>query len=380
MNGALADARVMRPILIGWCVAGLVCGLLLSANVVSAQVAASRADYSQADLMLGVLRAASRGPLSVTDIDAVLTARGTRLLVAQQNISRAVSMDQYRVLLQNLHRADPPDIAPVDTGERARRGVDGLRHDVWTGLRWGIANVETLAQRVNQLKSLDLADTARTTAISFLPEAVPIDARLHVVIGGRAGASVVEGNVLYVDVLALSFAAERSGTRYAPDPAFFAHEMHHIGLAGIVDRAWAPLTPSSAEQRAFKVVRFLALEGSATYLINAHRNVAELGDLTPSVQLIRTTEQILKGALDGSLEGEAFEKALTPMVAGGFHFAGGLMFGAIDRGGGLPAVMDVLRDPRRLLVAYNEAVSKLGSGSTPTVDPDLAKRLAAAGR
>jgi len=92
------------------------------------------------------------------------------------------------------------------------------------------------------------------------------------------------------------------------------------------------------------------------------------------------TEQVLKGAFDGSLEGEAFERALTPMVAGGFHFAGAVMFGVIDRSGGLPAVMDVLRDPRRLLVAYNEAMSKLGSGSTPTVDPDLAKRLAAAGR
>ena len=371
----------MRPVLIGWCVAGSVaCGLLLSANVASAQVAASRADYSQADLMIRVLRAASRGPLSVTDIDTVLTARGTRLLVAQQNISRAVSIDQYRVLLQNLHRANPPDIAPVDAGERARRGVDGLRNDVWPGLRWGIANIETLEQRVSQLKSLDLADTARRTAISFLPEAVPIDAQLHVVMGGRAGASVVDRNAIYVDVLALSFAAERGGSKYAPDSAFFAHEMHHIGLAAIVDRAWAPLTPSAADQRAFRVVRFLALEGSATYLINVNRNLAGLGDLTSGVQLIRATEQVLKGALDGSLEGDAFERALTPMITDGFHFAGAVMFGAIDRSGGLPAVMDVLRDPRRLLVAYNEAMAKLGSGSTPTVDPDLAKGLAAAGR
>jgi len=340
----------------------------------------ARVDFAQADLMVGVLRSVARGPLSEADIDAVLAARGTQLVIAQQNISRMVSPEQYRVLLRNLHRSGPPDIMPVDDSERARRGVDGLRNDVWAGLRWGVANIETLTRRLTELKALNLASAARTTAASFLPDPVDIDAQLHVVIGGRAGASVVEGTGLYVDVLALSLASERTGIPYSPDPAFFAHEMHHLGLAGIIDRAWASLTPEATERRAFRVVRFLALEGSATYFINAHRSVAELGNPDEGAQFIRTTEQILKGAFDGSLEGEAFERALTPMVAAGFHVAGAVMFSAIDRAEGLATAMDVLRDPRRLLIADNEAASSLGSSVTPTIEAGLARRLITAGQ
>jgi hypothetical protein len=360
----------------------LVC-LALSGPVPSfaqGRSAGARVDFAQADLMLDVLRSASRGPLSAKEIDAVLEARGTALIVAQQNISRAVSIDQYRLLLQALHRTDPPAIPPVDDGERARRGVDGLRNDVWPGLRWGVANVDTLRRRVEQLKSLDLARTADTTARSLLPEAVSIDANLHVVAGGRAGASVVQNNELYVDVLALSFAAERSSTNYSPDPAFITHEMHHIGLADIIDRAWASVRGDAATARAFGVVRFLALEGSATYLINAHRNMSELGDMSPSSGLLQALESILASALDAGTDAEAFEKAMTPMVAGGFHFVGAVMFGTIERGGGLPAVMEVLRDPRRLLVAYNAAVARIGAGATRAIDPELARRVLALGQ
>ena len=354
-------------------------GLLMVPSISYGKQATAALDVSHARMMVQMLRAVATRPLTPAEIDQVMAAEGTRMIVAQQNISRSVSLAQYRILLQNLHLQVVPEIAPVDQSERASRGVDGLRNDVWAGLRWGVANVDLLAARIAELEEKDVAAEARTLAQSFLPRPVDIRMRIRVVAGGRAGASVVEDDALILDVLAISHNAVRAGSNFAVDTSLFAHEMHHAGLAQIVDDAQQNLRRTESDRRVLFVLRFLALEGSATYLISAQRNIAAFGDPAGGAGLIAATEQILSGALDGTLVGDGFERALTPMTSQGFHIAGAVMFGAIDRAGGLSAVLKVLEDIRTLPAAYAAAAASLGDTRLHSFNAQLASRLRSVG-
>jgi len=85
--------------------------------------AQSKADYAEADLMLDILRVAAHGPVPQGKIDEVMASPGMRMIVSQQNISREVSAEQYRTLLNGLHESELPKIKAMDESERARRGV-----------------------------------------------------------------------------------------------------------------------------------------------------------------------------------------------------------------------------------------------------------------
>jgi hypothetical protein len=91
-------------------------------------------DMSQAEMMLQVLAAAQSAPPPPEVLRLVMTTHGTEPLIQQQNISRAVSRSQYRLILQRLHNDVMPAIPAVALGERARRGVDGLAQDMWPSL------------------------------------------------------------------------------------------------------------------------------------------------------------------------------------------------------------------------------------------------------
>jgi hypothetical protein len=279
-----------------------------------------------------------------------------------------------------------PSIASVDAGERAKRGVDGLQKDVWPALRWGLTHIDLLAQRVAALKALDLSAAAQRLATKFLPDAMPLTSRLYVVMGGRAGAAALEGNDIYFDVLASSYRAGRGVMAYPPPSQvteFFAHEMHHVGLSQIIDRTRSSLKLNDRERRAFSFLSALVMEGSASYLINGHGNIEGMrrdpifsDSLKDGDQLLKTCEQVLRAVLESNLDGEAYEKVITPFVGMGYHSAGAIMLDVINRVGGLKSVMTVLRDPRKLLVVYNESATRLAakSGRVMLIDTALAKR------
>src|SRR5262245_11975815 len=78
---------------------------------------APKPDFAQADLMLRLIDRAGSGALSTGLIDSVLAARGTELVIAQQNISRQVNRDQYRTLMERLAgSAEFPAIGPAGPG------------------------------------------------------------------------------------------------------------------------------------------------------------------------------------------------------------------------------------------------------------------------
>lgn len=330
------------------------------------------ADFTQAEMMLRLLRSTSSRAAPPEMVESVLNSYGTSLVIRQQNISRNVAKDQYKLLLSSLAREQPPDITPVDTSERARRGVEGLRNDVWAALRWGRMNTPLLAERLGALKQLKLYGSSTALAARFLPESVRLSPRLYVVMGGRAGAATLEGDDIYFDVLATSYRAA-IGTAQYPAPSqineYFAHEIHHLGLSQILSRMRGGLQFNQQEQRAFDFLTALVMEGSASYLINGRRSLEVLSrdpqfteNLGKGGELLALVGQVLRSVLENNLEGDAYEKAVTPFLGSGWHSAGAIMFAAIDRAEGLKGVMKVLRDPRKLLVAYNKAAAKLKSG------------------
>jgi Putative zinc dependent peptidase (DUF5700) len=350
----------------------------------------SRLDAAQARLMLDYLRAVAAGRATRAQLDALMASPGTALIVAQQNLSRRVKPAQVRALLAHLDREETPDVVPAGPGERARRGADGLRNDVWPALRWGVAHAELLAQRLAALERLDVAAAAHRLAASMLPRGRAVPARLHLVMGGRAGAAAIGAADIYVDVLATSFHAQAGRITYPTAQEFteyFAHEVHHLGMQPVLARTLADLSLSASEGRAFELLSSMALEGSATYLINEHRDLDAMRRdpmfapfLADPDKLVARCEQLLDAILDDGLAGEAYEQAVTPLVGSGFHAAGALLLDAIWRAGGKDAVMAAIGDPRRLLADYNAAAARLREKPPRRrIDATLAARAAVMG-
>jgi hypothetical protein len=348
------------------------------------------AEVGQARLMLEVLRAAAAGPLTEVQMEAVMSSRGTQLVIEQQNLARQVTPAQYRALLAGLSRPELPALTPSGDGERARRGLDGLRNDVWPALRWGTANADLLARRVADLEKLDVGVAAHDLALSMLPSDAPVAARLYVVMGGRAGAAALVGGHIYVDVLALSYREHAVG---APYPSarqlveLYAHEIHHLGMRPVLARRLSGLNMTPFEQRAFETVAAMVMEGSATYLINARGDLASLRKdpayaafLADPDALVARCEDLVSAILNRGLAGEEYEKAIGPLFGSGFHGAGALMLDAIWRDGGRKAVMNVVSDPRLLFSAHNAAAARLSGGRPlPRIDATLAAKLSLIG-
>jgi hypothetical protein len=350
--------------------------------------AASSADATQAEKMLALL-SAPPGARSQR-VDAVLAAHGTDLVVGQQNISRRVTREQYAEVLRAFAQGREPRLEPADAGERARKGVDGLLKDVRPSLKWGAENAAVLRERLSAIERLDLLTRARETAARFLPDPVPLSPRVFVVAGGRAGAAALDGGEIYFDVLAASYHAVAGTLAHYPTPdeqvEFVAHEVHHQGLGRILDDRRARLRLDSRGAKALDLLSSLDMEGSASYLINGHRDIEAMSKdpqfsegLAHSGELIGLARATLRRVLDEGLAGDAYDAAIAPMLGSGWHAAGAAMFAAIDRDGGLDAVMRAVRDPRGLLAAYDAAVMKSGGPAPSGGDAALSARLARLG-
>jgi len=342
-------------------------------------------ESAQAERMLALLRAAASGSIATRDVDAVLAESGTSLILEQQNIVREVTRDQYRQVLLHIADPAPPVIAPANAGERARRGVDGLVKNVWPSLRWGTTHVELLVKRLAEVRKLDLAAGAVSLAQQFLPEQVDLSPRLFLVMGGRAGAAALSGDRIYFDLLISSYYADTGTLATYPAPEqiteFFAHEIHHLALGRIIERNRAALQMDSQEKLGYEFLSSFVMEGSATYLINARRSEDVLRrDPQFAVyfgresELFAACQDVLLRILGAGLRGEEYEKAVSPFGGSGWHVLGSVMLAAIDRAGGLAAVMKVLDDPRRLLQAYNESIGKMPAGKF-RFDPAIAERI-----
>lgn len=331
-------------------------------------------DFTQADMMLEFLMGLEKGEPVSHKIEPLLQAEGTELIVKQMNIVRKVSLRQYGQILKGLVDNRLPDIEPVDSTERAKRGVHGLKYNAWVGLTWALENTETLRERLAILKEADVYHEAERLALRFLPEPVQMSPSLFVVMGGRAGAAALDKDRIYIDILIMTYQKMRKNLPFMNESEitdFFAHEMHHIGLSKYYEKKFGSLSLNENQRRLFRMLRSIVAEGSATYLISNHRNINEMRkefklseEPNKQLSLLSSCEALIQQLSEGKFKSQdEYEKANTLMLGHGYHSVGSIMLSTIDQVGGLESIMQVLEDPRTLLLEYNKAARSLSDKS-----------------
>jgi hypothetical protein len=343
-------------------------------------------DFAQADAMLEFLRSCAADKAPPQELDRVIALPGTGLVVQQQNISRRVTMEQYRSVLQAACAGKIAAAKPTEAGTRAEKGVEGLAQDVGPSLVWGRGNLPLLESRLEDLRRNHSIGDALPLARKYLPEQVPLAARFYVVMGGRAGAAAIEDQ-LYFDVLSSSWRASL-GKSPPSSPAevveFFAHEAHHLGYGQILDRKHASFQFTPAEDQVWHFLTAILMEGSATFLINGHEKMADLQKipelpayLAKVPELLPAMQDVLRRTLAGPMSEEAYDQASSAFLGMGYHAAGAKVLSVIYEKRGLKGVMGVMADPRQLLTAYNDCALPAAEFR---FDPKLASRLAQMGK
>jgi Putative zinc dependent peptidase (DUF5700) len=343
-------------------------------------------DFTQAEAMLHMLRSCHNVRASAAEIEHVLSLPGTQLVMQQQNISRRVTPEQYRTVLQAACNGKMADLKPAEPGARAEKGVAGLIQDVAPSLLWGRDHIDELTRTIKDLRSNREIGGAIPLARKYLPEPVALRPKLYVVMGGRAGAAGIE-NQLYFDVLITNYRASRGSSISVSAKQvveFFAHETHHLGYGQILDRKRAALNFTPAESQVWDFLVAVLMEGSATLLINGHENLNDLQKqpdaetyLAKVPELLPQMEDLLLRALARPISQEEYAEATGPFLDMGYHATGAVLLAAIKQRRGLAGVLHVMDDPRELMAAYNECAG--ASTVSFRFDPVLASRVASVG-
>ncbi len=358
----------------------------LIALLISSAAGQTAPDFTQAEAMVNLLRSCYANKTSGADLDHVLSLPGTELVIQQQNISRQVTPEQYRAVLQAACTGKIADIKPAATGARAQKGVTGLIQDVAPSLVWGRTHIAKLEASLKDLRNNREIGDAIPLAKKYLPEPIELNPKLYVVMGGRAGAAAIDDQ-LYFDVLITEWRASQSTAAPVSSKEvveFFAHETHHLGYGQILDRKRAALKLSPAGNQAWNFLVATMMEGSATLLINGHQKLADLerqpdtnAYLTKVPELLPAMQKVLQRALGGPMSEEEYAEATGPFLNMGYHATGAVLLAAIEKKRGLSGLLRVMEDPRRLLAAYNESVSD--SPDRFRFEAALAVRLASMG-
>jgi len=347
-------------------------------------------NVGQAKTFLAYLDGVASKTATAAQIEAVLKQEGTELLIAQQNIARRVTAQQYRELLKSLVEKTSKEIAPVDTDQRSRRGIEGLTRDILPSLHWGVENVGLLQARLQALERADVIAAAKKRSDNALPETVATCPRLFIVMGGRAGAAALDNGRIYFDLLITSY---RSAARDQPPPTvslietFFAHELHHIALETIIGRKRKQLKLNPKDEKIFNFLQTIVAEGSATYFINANRDIDQLrsdpeyaAHLADENALLLQTSEAARALLTASeIDDARYQEITAGLLGAGWHSVGAVMFSVIEKQLGTSEAFEVMRDPRRLLTVYNRATATDKTSSHFRFDPSLTTRLASLG-
>jgi hypothetical protein len=347
--------------------------------------AANSVDVTQAEGMLQLLERCHSGAVAPQVIDQVMDLPGTRLIIGQQNISRRVTPAQYRAVLSSACRGEIARVTPSEPGARAEKGVQGLTEDVGPSLIWGRDHVELLKQRLAIAQQNDGLGEVVPLALKNLPEKIDLAPKLYVVMGGRAGAAASDEGI-YVDLLADAWRSRDSKASMTPREVveFFAHETHHVGYGKMLDREREQLHLTSGETQAWNFLTAVMMEGSATLLINGHSSWGDLQkqqhiqtDLARLPQLLPEAAGILQAALAGGMSDQEYQSKVSDFFGEGYHATGAKLLYVIEEARGREAVLRVMKDPRSLLVVYNECAAERKESFR--FDPALANAVKAMG-
>ena len=324
-------------------------------------------DTTQSQAMIDFLERCHEGAVPPEAMEQVMGLPGTQLVIAQQNISRRITAAQYRTTLVSACRGEIARLQPSEPGARAEKGVEGLTEDVAPSLLWGRDHVDFLRQRLATVKGTpDLAKIV-PLALQNLPEKVELAPKLYFVMGGRAGAAAI-GNAIYIDLLSDAWRTREKNTPMTPQQIveFFAHETHHLGYGEILDRRKQFLRLAGGEEQAWNFLASLLMEGSATLLVSAHGNWAELekqdhiqADLPRLPQLLPKAQSLLRQAMNGRMSEQEHQAAVADFFGEGYHATGAWLLNVILEVQGKRGVLRVMRDPAKFLTVYNLCAAKL---------------------
>jgi hypothetical protein len=341
-------------------------GILVAALSLAAH-AANSVEVTQARAMLRLLERCHAGVVPSQAIDQVMDLPGTRLIIGQQNVSRRVTPAQYRAVLAAACGGEIARITPSEPGARAVKGVQGLTEDVAPSLIWGRDHIELLRQRLAVAQQNESLGEVVPLALRNLPETIDLAPKLYVVMGGRAGAAASDEGI-YVDLLADAWRSRASNASMTAHEMveFFAHETHHVGYGRILDREREQLHLTGGETQAWNFLTAVMMEGSATLLINGHGRWAELqkqqhiqSDLARLPQLLPAAGNILQTALAGGMSDREYQTKVSEFFGEGYHATGARLLYVIEEARRRDAVLRVMKDPRSLLVVYNECAAEM---------------------
>jgi len=344
--------RNLPPLLLLWSVA---------ANALDA------VDTTQSQAMIDFLDVCHDGTVPPAALEKVMGLPGTQLIVAQQNNSRRITPVQYRATLVSACRGEIPHLQPSEPGTRAEKGVEGLIGDVAPSLLWGRDHVAFLRQRLAAVKETQGLDEIVPLALQNLPEKVALSPRLYFVMGGRAGAAAID-NAIYIDLLSDAWRTREKNTPMIPQEIieFFAHETHHLGYGEILERRKQSLRLAGGREQAWNFLASLLMEGSATLLVSAHGNWAELEkqdhiqpDLARLPQLLPKAQSLLRLTMNGRMSEQEHQAAVSDFFGEGYHATGACLLNVILEAQGKRGVFRVMRDPGKFLTVYNLCAAKI---------------------
>jgi Putative zinc dependent peptidase (DUF5700) len=355
--------------------------MLLAALATGAAFARDRVDASQAEAMLNLLDRCHKKEAPRAFVDEVMAFPGTRLIIAQQNISRRITSAQYKIVLAAACQGKSVHIDPSEPGARAAKGVEGLIADVAPSLLWGMDHVGLLKDRLVSVQRNTALDQVAPLALQNLPETVDLAPRLYLVMGGRAGAAALDDGI-YVDLLSDVWRSKGQNTPMTPREVveFFAHEAHHAGYGEILDRRKQRLHLAGGQQQAWSFLTALMMEGSATLLVNAHGRWTELEqqhhiqpDLARLPRLLSEAQSLFRRILSGKIGDQEYETAISDFFGEGYHATGARLLYVIGEARGRSGILQVMKDPRSLLTIYNQCAAQ--EKEPFRFDPQIAQAL-----
>lgn len=358
--------RILPPFLLLW---------LSAANALDA------VDTTQSQAMIDFLDRCHEGSVPPEVIERVMGLSGTQLVIAQQNISRRIRPEQYRATLVSACEGKIPGLRPSELGARAEKGVEGLTGDVGPSLLWGREHVADLRQRLAAVQATPRLDDIVPLALRNLPEKIALSPKLYFVMGGRAGAAAI-GDAIYIDLLSDAWRARERSTPMTPQEIieFFAHETHHLGYGQILERRKQSLRLTGGREQAWNFLASLLMEGSATLLVSAHGNWAELEkqdhiqpDLKRLPQLLPKAQSLLRQAMNGGMSEQEHQAAVSDFFGEGYHATGAWLLNVILEAEGKRGVLRVMRAPATFLTVYNRCAAKLDQPLR--FDPLLAREV-----
>lgn len=299
-------------------------------------------------------------------------------LVERQRGGTAETTEEWEALFAT------PGYRQLEQRERSM-GRSFERADFQTFVRSAdlAARAAGLRQTIDRWTTADLSG-AVARALAYLPPSTRIEATIFPVIKPRTNSFVFTKNPRPAIFLFIDPAQTREQFENT-----VAHELHHIGASSLeaaFEARLGPLTPGAREAAMWmgsfaEGIAMLAAAGGPSVHPHATSGAADRArwdkDEANFAADLRRVERFFLDVVQGQIQGDAVAAGGAAFfgVQGPWYTVGWRMSVLVEQAEGRAVVIDAVRDPRLLLVAYNR-VARARHGELPLWSSEL---LAAVG-